>query len=63
MTTGVANLPNTGRGQNGNGLIYITELSTGQVNAYMLQYNTNQNLQNQQAPITRLDSFQWRTPL
>ncbi|QDU80363.1 hypothetical protein Pla110_20900 [Polystyrenella longa] len=63
LTTGVASLPNTGRAQNGNGVIYVAELTTGQVNAYMLQYNTNQNQQNQQAPITRLDSFPWRAVL
>ncbi|MCA9040502.1 MAG: hypothetical protein KDA65_09165 [Planctomycetaceae bacterium] len=63
MATGRSNLNNVGRGQIGDGIVYIGELSTGQVNAYMLQYNNNQNLQGQQAPITRLDSFPWRTVL
>ncbi|MAT15786.1 MAG: hypothetical protein CMJ46_11030 [Planctomyces sp.] len=60
MTTAHSSIPNRGRGQNANGVVYIAELTTGRVNAYMLQFNNNQNAANIQAPLTLLDSFPWR---
>ena len=59
IVAGRANLTNTGRVQPAQGVVYIAELSSGRVAAYMFPYSAS-NRASAMVPMVPLDSFPFR---